>query len=471
MARSIAAFLGAVSLADVDGDGDLDLMATRGYDTTEQNRPFHFDRSMLYINDGAGNFSHALDSPLANADNPASGSTWGDIDHDGDLDAFVSTQHGRPDVFYRNLGGGRMAREDLGEATRTPGSNFTSSWADMDGDGDLDLMSGGPALEPGQPNLVFRNDDGDFVRVRDAAIDNGVGNPGAVLWADVDNDGDQDLFVANSDISRRSGLDPAAYETSQLYRNDGGWRFVRTEGQGFDDPLYPALGAVFGDIDGDGDLDLFLGMQPGLPDRSFADRIFRNDGRGHFTLDTAFAGPPHNEMAGGATFADFDLDGDLDLLFGNFNTGIFLYSNDGAGSFTAVADAALNARVDSHGAFASGDVDNDGDHDVVVGNWGDTHEGEYVTIIRNEGAACGRSLRIELRDRYGAADPIGARVTLRDARPRWRAPASPRCDGPDRLSRAERQFVPLWAAGGRARCTAGGALAERAKANDHSAWP
>ena len=405
-------FPGGVSLADIDGDGDLDLMATRGYDTTEQNRPFRYDRSMLYLNDGAGNFSRNAESALSNADNPDSGSTWGDMDGDGDLDAFVSTQHQRPDVFYRNQGGGRFAREELGPVTAVHSSNFTSSWADMDGDGDLDLMSGGPALEPGTPNLAYRNDDGAFVQVSGLAISNGASNPGAVIWIDADNDGDQDLFVANSDVARASEIAPADVETSQLYRNEGGWRFARTEGQAFDDAAYPAIVTALGDIDGDADFDLFLGMQPGPPTRSFSDRLFHNDGQGQFTLDVDFVGPAHNEMAGGAAFADFDGDGDVDLLFGNFNTGVFLYVNDGEGRFSAVADPALNERVTSHAAVVTGDIDGDGDIDAVIGNWGDTHEGEYVTILRNESAACGEPIRLTLRDAHGAPDPIGARVIL-----------------------------------------------------------
>jgi hypothetical protein len=95
----------------------------------------------------------------------ASGSTWGDADGDGKLDVFIPTQLGQRDFFFRSLGGGKFGWESLGEATETKGGNFSATWADIDGDGDLDLYVGGPALEIPGPGLVYRNDGGKFVRV------------------------------------------------------------------------------------------------------------------------------------------------------------------------------------------------------------------------------------------------------------------------------------------------------------------
>jgi hypothetical protein len=397
-------FPGGVSLADVDGDGDLDLMATRGYSPTA--RPLRYDRSLLYLNDGAGNFTRDTASALSNAENPASGSTWGDVDQDGDLDAFVNTQHNRTDVFYHNLGGGRFARQELGDATQTRGSNFSSSWVDIDVDGDLDLFVGGPTLERGQPNLVYRNDGGSFVRVADSPIAGDSANAGAVLWADVDNDGDPDLFVAYSDILRRNNLAPARTETSQLWRNDGNWTFVRTTGQAFSDSVYSAIMAALGDTDNDGDLDLFLGHFGGR------DAMFLNDGQGRFTRDDRFDGHTHPQESTSATLADFDLDGDLDLVATYYNEGIRLWQNDGAGGFSLVQDSALLGRAAHYWSAASGDIDADGDVDLLIGNWGMTDQGDFITRLRNESERCGQPLRVRLRDRHGTPDPIGARVIL-----------------------------------------------------------
>lgn len=400
-------FPGGVSLVDVDDDGDLDLMATGGYSPVANPTPprYTYRANVLYLNDGAGNFAHSEQSAFT-PDNPHSGSTWGDVDNDGDLDAFVGVQHGRPDVFYRNLGFGRLAREDLGDATTTRGSNFAASWVDIDGDGDLDLTSGGPTLEMPAPLLIYRNDAGNFARVTGTPLENGNSNAGAILWADFDNDGDVDLFVANSDIARQSNIAPAEYESSQLYRNDGAWLFVRTQGQAFSEAAHPAVGAAAGDIDGDGDLDVYLSQFRG------PDRIFLNDGAGQFSLDPRFTGPEHEELSTAAAFGDADGDGDLDLVQVAYGEGIGFWINDGRGQFVRSDDTALASRVRHYWGAASGDIDNDGDVDFVLGSWGETAAGEYITLLRNESTPCGRPLRIELRNGYGARDPLGARVTL-----------------------------------------------------------
>ncbi|MBL8530689.1 MAG: CRTAC1 family protein [Hyphomonadaceae bacterium] len=396
-------FPGGVSLVDVDGDGDLDLMATGGYSPVA--RPLRYRPNTLYINDGAGRFSHASDAEFTVADNANSGSTWGDVDGDGDPDAFISTQHGRPDIFLRNAGG-RFTRAALGAATTTPGSNFAASWVDIDGDGDLDLTSGGPTLEPGAPMLIFRNDEGAFVRVTDLPIENGASNGGAVLWADFDNDGDPDLLVANSDVQRRSDMAPATYESPQLYRNDGAWRFSRMEGQSFDAIAFASSVAAAGDIDNDGDLDLYFANFAG------ASYIFLNDGAGRFARDPRFAAPSHEGWGTGAAFVDFDLDGDLDLVGSGYEWGILLWRNDGAGAFVLDETPALRERVATYSGAASGDIDGDGDLDLVLGNWGETEAGDFVTVLANQSTPCGTPLRLRLRDRHGAADPLNARVTL-----------------------------------------------------------
>ena len=401
-------FPGGVSFADIDGDGDLDVFATHGYDVTAPK--YEPRRSMLYVNDGKANFTRADDSALSTADKPASGSTWADIDGDGDLDAFVSTELGALDAFYRNLGGGRFERQELGDATKTKGGNFTSTWVDIDRDGDLDLQVGGPTLEPPETTLVYRNDAGTFVRVTGSPIEGGPTNSGAVLWADVDNDGDLDLFVANSDAMRQSDLQPTPLEHSVLYRNEGKWQFTVTPGQAFADNAFPAVAAAFGDVDNDGDLDLLLGLY-GNGKVAKQDRLFLNDGKGVFSEQRNVVLSGHLEQQYALAFADFNLDGNLDIVSASYNDDIRIFTGDGTGHFEPVDDPGLK-RKSAHSSLATGDLNGDGLPDAVIGSWAETSQGDTMAMLINQSQPCGAWTEIVLRDKAGAPNPPGTRVTL-----------------------------------------------------------
>lgn len=397
---------GGISLVDVDDDGDVDIFATHGYDTRLGR--LEANPSRLYLNDGKGRFGAAPVSGINMVARPASGSSWADVDGDGDLDAFVPTQLRRADLYYRNLGGGRFIADDLGSATATKGSNFSSTWADLDGDGDLDLLVGGPALEPAEPMLVFRNDGGRFVEVKDHPLDNGPNNGGAVVAADVDNDGDVDVLVANSDLSRRSGLTPTPTEHPLLYRNDGDWKFVATAGQGFASATaFPAISTATGDVDNDGDLDLVLGMV-GDSKTPLRDRLLLNDGRGGFVAAPVDFGE-HREMQAALALADFDGDGDLDLLAAAYNEPVRFYLGDGRGGFV---DGGAIDRRRAHSAAAVADLDGDGRLDVVIGSWAEGAGGQPISLLMNRTPRCGGWTEIELRDAKGALNPPGSRVTL-----------------------------------------------------------
>jgi enediyne biosynthesis protein E4 len=398
---------GGLSLGDMDGDGDLDLLATRGYDPTA--KPYEGDRSLLYLNDGHGAFARQ-ESPWSDEEAPDSGATLADVDGDGDLDAYVNTQLKKPNRFFRNEGAGRFVVAELGAATQDKSSNFSSSFADIDGDGDLDLYVSGPTLELNDVNLVFRNDGGRFVGVTGLAIDNGKNNPAAAVWGDVDNDGDVDLFVANSDVMRSSKMQPPPLEHGMLYRNDRNWNFTASKEQEFATPAYPAISAALGDIDNDGDLDLFLGSHVYQVDPR-PDWLFINDGRGRFRR-AAQTFPTHTETATGAAFADFNGDGNLDLLATSYQGPVEVFAGDGAGKFTLVHDPALAEARKGRWAAVTGDIDGDGRVDALLGSWGETPEGDYITIMRNRTPRCGSWAELVVKDRAGAPDPPGARITL-----------------------------------------------------------
>ncbi|MBI3962520.1 MAG: VCBS repeat-containing protein, partial [Deinococcus sp.] len=179
------------------------------------------------------------------------GAAWGDYDNDGDPDLYVS-QWAAPGRLYRNSGNGRFVDVTDSAGVNTGDARATGvSWADYDNDGDLDLY----VAHRGGNNFLYRNDGGTFTdvavvaKVRSPGRDSQIG-----AWADYDNDGDLDLFVANKDGSllyRNMGRDPAAGEVvfQEETEDSGLLPFVQNAN---------ANSAAWADYDSDGDMDLYV---------------------------------------------------------------------------------------------------------------------------------------------------------------------------------------------------------------------
>ena len=302
---------------------------------------------------------------------------WGDYDNDGDLDHFNSMTtitDGTGAMLHRNDGGGTFSLQSfpqlqvvIGPETRTLGRSTSACWTDLNNDGSLDLYVGGfgqynssirysdmvtinngngtfsvgwsePSWSPA-PNYAYRmgrgatscdfDEDGDqdvyvanyvltpnFLLLNngsgvltDVAVARGVAGAAHSIgpaWGDFDNDGYFDLFIAN--------LAHAGQEQSHFYDNDGPPNFTftdRTVGSGLaymESIANPALG----DYDNDGDLDLFLTtVYAGAQDRAV---LYRNNGSWTFTDVTESVGLLHVHRTEQQAWADFDNDGDLDLV-------------------------------------------------------------------------------------------------------------------------------------------------------------
>ena len=284
-----------------------------------------------------------------------------------------------------------------------------AAFLDYDRDGDQDLyVVNGQTREfiLGRPgaikltNHLYRND-GDW-KFTDVTKEAGVGHAGwgyGVVAADYDNDGDQDLYVAN--------VGP-----NVLYRNNGDGTFTDVTGKaGVDDTRY-STSAAFGDYDGDGDLDLYVanfvvftldriagddfgctyrGMEVmcgPLGFKGYPDSFFRNEGDGTFTDITGPSGLLEEEPYFGFTpiFEDFDRNGTLDLFVPNDSCPNYLYRNLGNGRFAeegTIAGVAYSedGRAQASMGVAIGDYDQDGLMDILLTHW----HNDYNTLLHNEG--------------------------------------------------------------------------------------
>jgi len=338
---------GALASADVDGDGDLDLLVNDSFDSI-------FSNVRVFTNDGAGGFTDTGVSLFSQSvDNMQA--VFADVDGDGDLDLVVAAQTKSTDdgvaALFRNDGTGSFT-EDSG-AGLTGLSIPTLDAGDIDGDGDVDLVQTGDDASGTPQTILYRNDgSGAFTEISNAGL--AGASRGSSVFADVDGDGDLDVIVT-------SELGTA------LYRNDGTGVFTAVAGT--DVPSLGDSDLDLADVDGDGDLDL---AAAGNSNANSMGDVFFNDGSGLFIEANAGI---IDVAKGTADFADVDADGDPDLLItGNIagaadSTITTLYRNDGSGSFTPANELLPpreNNALDAT-SVAFGDMNGDGTLDLLLG--------------------------------------------------------------------------------------------------------
>lgn len=346
-----------VAFGDIDGDGDLDFFTANSGS---------YQETKVYVNDGLGNYT---DSNQALSLSHGKGVALGDIDNDGDLDAVVVQGGARkPNKVFINDGVGRF--RDSGQEL---GNNSSSEvvLGDLDGDGDLDMAV---ANDSAHHNNIYLNDgEGNFSLFYQTPTTN---SSTSIDLGDIDGDGDLDMVVAN--VGRQIVFNgPYYYKQNKIFFNNGDGSFTDSNQN---------LGAQrsqsikLGDIDNDGDFDivvangLYATQDAEASDR--VNRIYLNDGSGRFPeVGIGFG----SYRSAGITLGDIDSDGDIDVVESNFQRpGDFnvVYFNDGEGN---LIDS--KQPVDPHGnsfCTALGDIDGDGDLDMVIGNSG------YNTILINE---------------------------------------------------------------------------------------
>jgi hypothetical protein len=357
----------SLAVGDVDKDGDLDIVAGNWRIPRPREQV-----DTLYLNDGTGKFAFAPAGSMPTLASATRGVELFDWEGDGDLDIVVAAgMHFAPagDLLYLNNGSGKFTEATPAILSSVVRGSRRFRVGDVDGDGDKDLLLPGT-----NQTRLLRNDRlGIFtdVTATDFVVDPHNRNRTAVFG---DMDGDKDVDVVLS-----------VGQHVQLYRNNGKGQFSTY----FDSwlPLRPssAENAAFGDVDGDGDVDLVFAVYPYGADVPFQNTLYLNDGRGRFTDVTAAQMPADSDASVAVVLVDVDGDKDLDLFFGNEGPSK-LYLNDGSGFFKDVSATNLPKYVNhlTYGAKA-GDVDGDGDPDLVLANAGWGGPGGQNQLWLNDG--------------------------------------------------------------------------------------
>lgn len=298
--------------ADLDGDGDADLVIAIEYGTNR-----------VLLNDGAGRFSEA---PLAGPSGDHEDVAIADYDGDGDLDLVFIGEDDQ--VVGYHLNDGKAGFTDVSHRLRDRATSNTVVAVDVDGDDDADLVAANAG-----PDFVWINDGtGQFTDESSARLPQLDDVSQDIAVGDIDGDSDADLVFGNE-------------EQNRLYLNDGAGHFS--------DAALPLREAPeetrdvdLVDVDGDGDLDLYLAnVRIFNADRDQQDRLLLNDGKGQFTDVTATYLMPDDELTTSVAFIDYDRDGDLDLIRGRMGDlgarrsdyPLLAFANDGTGHFSEAA--------------------------------------------------------------------------------------------------------------------------------------
>ena len=350
----------SANFIDVNKDGWDDIFISNG--------PSGGENNMLYLNNQDGTFTTVIDDPIVSDGAKSDGATFGDADNDGDLDACVVTWYGDKNNYYKGHNGWFFSSPE-NIITEAGTYSETASWGDMDNDGWLDLyvtnsegnkknnlfrntgngnfeeITSGPMVETirfsrsvdwidydldgdadifvtnenNQQNELFQNNgSGEFTKLSNIEFLNSAKNSAGSSWADIDNDGDFDLFVANWQN-----------QANQLFINNGDGTFSTVNQGPLVQDLRWSFGSAFADADNDGDLDLYVcNAFGGVEKNSF----YINNGNGTFERDDQSAPATQSGWTFGCAWGDYNQDGFMDLVLANCkgdNQENSLFRNDG----------------------------------------------------------------------------------------------------------------------------------------------
>ena len=429
---------GGGAFLDYDRDGRMDIYLVNS-GATRYHKPKTPIRNALYRNNGDGTFTDVTEKSNAAGGGFGQGVTCGDYNNDGYADIYI-TNFGKNVLLANNCDG---TFKDVTDKARVGATGWSTSAAffDYDNDGHLDLfvckyldwdfskhMFCGenkpgyrsychPNNYKGISNTFYRNNgDGTFTDVtKKAGIESTEGKGLGVVAADINDDGWIDIFVANDAVR------------NFLFINRGNGTFTESAliaevSYGLTGKPQSGMGCDFGDVDGDGRVDLVvtnIELEP--------NNVWHNNGDETFTDVTVKAGLAKVALmfsGFGVRFVDYDNDGDLDQVIANghpldnihlFRDGVtwaerpFVHDNQG-GTFTDVSDErgeAMKKRYSGRG-LAMGDYDNDGDSDFLL-----VQNGGPPVLLRNDGGNRNNWIGLQLAGAKSNRDAVGARVTIK----------------------------------------------------------
>jgi len=438
---------GGAAFLDFDNDGDLDIYLTNGNHILPDERAADGPTNRLYRRGDDGRYTDVTAASGLGDSGYGMGAAVGDFDNDGWVDVFVSNYG--PDRLYRNQGDGSFADVTAASGAGVDGMSASAAFCDFDRDGFLDLyitryveyrpgmtctgkdgapdFCGPKSFRPIHDVLLHNGADGTFSDVSEAA---GIATTFAaglgLVCLDADGDGWQDVYVANDAYPNQLWINQASAAPGTVsFRDDS---LILGVAYNLHGQAQAGMGVIADDLNGNGSYDLFLTHL-----MNEANTLYGNLGGAAGFQDQSGSsglGPSSMPFTGfGVAALDAELDGDLDLFIANGKVNVtdvvpgsgypppwntlpepnLLYLNDGGGRFTSLEQPfhTLVPGGEISRGVASGDIDGDGDVDLLVSNLMDR-----ARLYRNDAPRRGHWLAVRAVDPRLKRDALGARVTL-----------------------------------------------------------
>jgi hypothetical protein len=384
----VSTYGGGVSFKDFDNDGwdDISYSSTNG-------------KSIYFFKNVNGNFSLITFNGIDNIRRTKQ-VIWVDYDNDGDNDLFV-TSINNLNAFYEN--DGNMNFTDISASCglfQVNLSTYGASFGDIDNDGDLDVfIANRDDITENQRNYLYQNENGVFIDITEGA---GINMENELTFCaaffDYNNDGDQDIYIANDKSSNKN----------RLYKNNGDGTFEDVSDISGAGVSIDAMSTTIGDYNNDGWFDIYITNSPN------GNQLLRNNGDETFTDVSIQTGTEFNSIGWGAVFLDANNDANLDLYVSGLLDGsnadrlsAAYYHNNGDNTYTIPNNIGFENDNRKSYSNAIGDFNNDGFSDIIVLN-----DEENNFLWENETTTANNWLKIKLEGVASNKDGIGNRIEV-----------------------------------------------------------